>query len=83
LAAGPRSAREVQQEAKGAGIGEKPLRTARERLRIKPQKSGFDSGWVWALPKMSRPAEGAAQDGRASSDEPGIFASDSDGPIEL
>lgn len=83
LAAGPRSAREVKQEAKGAGIGDKPLRSARERLRIKPQKSGFGSGWVWALPKMNQHAEGATQDGLASSDGPGIFVSDSDGPIEL
>ena len=35
-----------------AGIAEKPLRMARERLRIKPRKSAFAGGWEWGLPTL-------------------------------
>jgi len=35
---------------KSAGIKEKPLRRAREKLGIIPRKSTFQGGWVWALP---------------------------------
>ena len=31
-------------------VSEKALRTAREKLGIKPAKSGFAGGWIWALP---------------------------------
>jgi len=39
-------------EAANAGISAKSVRRARETLGIKPEKSGFEGGWVWALPKM-------------------------------
>lgn len=50
LGAGPMKAAEVQKEARQAGIGDKPLRRARERLGIKPTKRDFKGGWEWGLP---------------------------------
>lgn len=50
LAGGPMRASDVQREARAAGIGEKPLRTARERLGIRPRKRGMVGGWWWSLP---------------------------------
>jgi hypothetical protein len=50
LRTGPAKAKDVQREAREAGISEKALRTARERLGVKPTKSGFSQGWRWALP---------------------------------
>jgi len=52
LGGGPVSAKEVKKEATDAGISPKSLRSAREALGIKPGKSGFEGGWVWALPKV-------------------------------
>jgi putative DNA primase/helicase len=53
LAAGPRKASEVQGEARAAGISEKSLRTARERLGIKPTKETtvLHGAWFWRLPR--------------------------------
>lgn len=61
---GPRKAAEVQREARAAGLTDKSLRTARERLRIRPTKETFTGhgAWVWQLPtptKMPSSAEGA------------------------
>jgi putative DNA primase/helicase len=50
LTHGPAQAKDVRSEASDAGISEKALRTAREKLGIKPAKSGFAGGWIWALP---------------------------------
>ena len=50
LSNGPVKAGECQREARGAGISVKSLRTARERLGIKPRKCSFSGGWEWALP---------------------------------
>ena len=58
LGTGPAKAKEVQREAREAGISEKALRTARERLGIKPTKSGFSQGWRWALPREDAPVSG-------------------------
>lgn len=49
LADGPMKASEAQKEARLAGISEKPLRRAREKLGIKPRKDTFSGPWVWAL----------------------------------
>ena len=49
LVAGSMKAADVQKEARQAGISDKALRSARERLGIKPQKDSFSSGWRWAL----------------------------------
>jgi putative DNA primase/helicase len=50
LAEGARQSKEIEREAKAAGIAAKPLRNARERLGIKPKKTGFSGSWIWALP---------------------------------
>jgi hypothetical protein len=50
LTSGPIKAHDVKKEAKQAGIYDTPLRRAREKLGIKPKKSDFSGGWVWALP---------------------------------
>jgi putative DNA primase/helicase len=50
LTAGPSRAGDVLREARNAGISEKSVRTARERLGVKPTRAGFAGGWVWALP---------------------------------
>jgi putative DNA primase/helicase len=52
LGYGPVSAKDMMKEANGAGISAKSLRSARESLSIKPVKSGFEGGWLWALPKV-------------------------------
>ena len=51
LSAGPMQVSEIEKEARQAGINNKPLRSARNRLGIKPVKSSFQGGWVWALPQ--------------------------------
>ena len=58
LSKGPVLAVQVQKEARQAGIKDKPLRRAREKLGIKPCKTGFNSGWMWALPNR-QDAQGA------------------------
>jgi hypothetical protein len=50
LAGGPKAAKIVIREAREAAISDKVLRTARERLGIKPRKDGLHGGWIWALP---------------------------------
>ena len=67
LKAGPVAAKDVKKEANGAGISPKSLRSAREALRIKPEKAGFECGWVWKLPKMPLEAEDARENQWASS----------------
>jgi putative DNA primase/helicase len=59
LSGGPKLVATLQQEARGAGISAKALRSAREALGIKSEKNGFDGGWVWSLPKMPFRGEGA------------------------
>lgn len=49
LATGPAKAADVQKQARLAGISDKSLRRARERLAIHPLKSEFAGGWTWAL----------------------------------
>jgi putative DNA primase/helicase len=59
LGAGPLPAKEVKRDAAEAGISPKSLRNAREALGIKPEKAGFDGGWVWALSKMPKEPQDA------------------------
>jgi putative DNA primase/helicase len=49
LETGPAKAKDVQRDARDAGFSDKALRTAREKLGIKPTKSGFSGGWQWAI----------------------------------
>jgi hypothetical protein len=51
LKAGPMAAKDVNKEACDAGISQKSLRTARQALGIKPQKSSMEGGWVWTPPE--------------------------------
>jgi putative DNA primase/helicase len=59
LRAGPMSVKDVNTKARDAGHSPKSIRSAREALGIKPEKSGFDGGWQWSLPKMPSPSEDA------------------------
>jgi hypothetical protein len=47
LAAGAVPQKELFREARAAGIADKTLRRAKERLGVKSEKSGFEGGWVW------------------------------------
>jgi putative DNA primase/helicase len=73
LAGGPRPVADVQKLARSAGIGAKPLRSARECLGVTTDKIGFEDGWVWSLPKVPNGAEGAYKENGASSRGAGIF----------
>ena len=55
LAAGPRPVKEIKASASGAGIAQRTLRRAQEKLHIKPQKAGLNEGWLWGLPKDNKP----------------------------
>jgi hypothetical protein len=59
LRSGPVSAKDMKREAAEACISAKSLRSAREALGIKPEKTGFESGWAWSLPKMPLEIEDA------------------------
>ncbi|EGV32616.1 AAA ATPase [Thiorhodococcus drewsii AZ1] len=73
LRPGPAKAKDVQREAREAGISEKALRSARERLGVKPTKSGFSQGWRWELHRED--AQDALVSGQvAHPPEEGIFA---------
>ena len=52
LADGPRPARDVEAVATRSGIGRKALRRARDRLGVKPERTGSGPGgvWHWTLP---------------------------------
>ena len=58
---GPVPAKEMKKEAADAGISSKSLRSAREALGIKPEKAGFEGGWVWSLPKVPSEVEDARE----------------------
>jgi putative DNA primase/helicase len=89
LSAGPMKVADIRKEARQAGIHEKPLRSAREKLGIKPEKSSFSGGWVWALkssadelstgdaaakmPSMPEDAQNPCQEMRASWEGEGIL----------
>jgi hypothetical protein len=59
LKSGAVKAGDAQRQARQAGISEKALRRARERLGIKPTKPEFAGGWVWALPEDAPDCEDA------------------------
>jgi putative DNA primase/helicase len=82
LAHGSVGAAEVQRDAHSAGITPKALRRAREALRIKPEKAGFERGWVWALPKMPNTSEDAHACKWAPSRPEGTFDSRSTTPAD-
>jgi hypothetical protein len=59
-------AKEIQREAKEAGITDWQLRSARMRLQIKPFKRGGnfggEKGWFWELPEDAEITIGGAED---------------------
>lgn len=61
LSNGPVKAGDAIKKSKMAGVSDKALRTARERLRVRPKKSAYSGGWTWALPDCqdAQPAEDA------------------------
>ncbi len=54
LARGPKPASEVERQSKRAGFAPATVRRASDALRVKKQKSGFDSGWEWRLPERAQ-----------------------------
>jgi putative DNA primase/helicase len=52
LSNGERKVEEVRREAKGAGITDKPLRSAKNALNVRSRREGFGPGavWFWHLP---------------------------------
>jgi putative DNA primase/helicase len=72
LTTGPMKASEAQKEARQAGIADKPLRTARERLHVKPYRREFSGGWWWKLP-TSQDAQIPQDAHVAQSEKQGIF----------
>ncbi|MCI4567565.1 AAA family ATPase [Lysobacter sp. CFH 32150] len=79
LEAEPMAAGEVLKLAKLSGISDKALRTARERIGIKPKRSGFGRGSsvIWALPPIdAQPAHTCPLKERASMEEKGIYGND-------
>jgi len=48
---GPKAATEVWKKSKEAGFAPATVRRAADALRVKKQKSGFDSSWEWCLPE--------------------------------
>jgi putative DNA primase/helicase len=78
LGQGEVPAEEVQQAARRAGITPKPLRSAREALKVKSRREGFGPGavWYWSLPNgplMPSPPIDAQPRDRASMDPEGIY----------
>ena len=65
LAEGEQPVKAVQSEAKAAGVSVRTLERGKAALGVRARKSGFDDGWVWALPtpnpaKVSIPPKLAA-----------------------
>jgi hypothetical protein len=54
MANGGAEAGAVQKEARQAGISDKALRRAREKLGIKPRKRDFAGGWWWEINSAAR-----------------------------
>ena len=70
LAGGPLLQREMKADAEGAGLAWATVRRAKDRLGIKPEKSGMEGGWAWRLPAT---AEGAQISRRCSTREVSTF----------
>jgi len=70
LASGPMLASEVFRSAEAHGYSKRQMQRARTALRATIDKKGMRGGWHWSLAKMPsahEDAEGAGQDGVASS----------------
>ena len=71
LATAPMQVSQVQKEARQAGISEKCLCRAREKLGVRSTKSDYAGGWVWGLPEDAQGAEDAPPKTEGTLDAPG------------
>lgn len=55
LKGGPSPSKSVETVLVGMGYSKKQIRTAREKMGVKPQKSGMGAGWYWSLPAGFQP----------------------------
>jgi putative DNA primase/helicase len=53
LSGGPTAPDSVMAKAKGLGIGERTLRTAKKKLGVVSRKNGYGAGWMWELPSVA------------------------------
>jgi hypothetical protein len=87
LAPGPIPAAEVMKLARLSGLSEKALRTARERLGIKPQRVGFGKGssvqWGLPTPIDAQSEHTCPLPERACMGDEGIYGDDSGEAVEL
>lgn len=92
LTHGQKSSTECKAEGKTAGFTDKQIRTAREKLGIKPHRNGFGDGseWMWSLPEGTFDNSKDAQDAQDSpnkkqraSSAPSLKATDDGGSRNL
>jgi archaellum biogenesis ATPase FlaH len=62
LADGLVAARDIQRQAKGAGIAWRTVRRAADSLQITRRKQSFGGGWEWSLPEHVQGEGGQASD---------------------
>jgi hypothetical protein len=71
LEGGPRPVKDLQAEAKAAGLGWESVKKAKARVGVKSTKRGFSEGWFWALPGQLDEEEGRpSQKGPGPSQRP-------------
>ena len=58
---GPMESDALKREAKNAGVAERTLERAKNRLGVKSQKRAFEGKWEWALPKDAKPTKSATK----------------------
>lgn len=55
LSEGPVAAKEIERQARDAGVSGSTLRRAKEALGVRSKKYGMGGGWVWELPEDVQP----------------------------
>jgi hypothetical protein len=64
LATGPLPVKDIEAAAEGAGLSWRTVRRAKDRLGVRPSKSGL-GGWSWSLAKVTKAAnDETAEDGQ-------------------